>query len=152
MFVKKLKQTKNKCCLSLFLLVNGALFVHISLLIQMRQLFHWRAKTVWSSKSLNDGSNTQLLTSQDVHQWLDWCGLLVDYCDVFISSLDSHSDGTHSLQSIQYWASNGMTHFSKSIPMEKYTHPQNILDGLRVSTSSLLGKILLLTIFNRFIF
>ncbi len=31
---------------------------------------------------------------------MDWshCGLLVDYCDVFISSLDSHSDGIHSLQ------------------------------------------------------
>ncbi len=28
---------------------------------------------------------------------LDWCGLLVDYSDVFISCLDSHSDGTHSL-------------------------------------------------------
>ncbi len=26
------------------------------------------------------------------------CGLLVDYYAVFISSLDSHSDGTHSLQ------------------------------------------------------
>ncbi len=35
---------------------------------------------------------------------LEWCGLLwiiVDYCDVFISCLDSHSDGTHSLQRIQ---------------------------------------------------
>ncbi len=31
---------------------------------------------------------------------LEWCGLLVDYCDVFISCLDSHSDGTHSLQRI----------------------------------------------------
>ncbi len=30
----------------------------------------------------------------------DWCS--VDYCDVFISCLDSHSDGTHSLQRI-YW-------------------------------------------------
>ncbi len=29
---------------------------------------------------------------------LESCGLLVDYCDVFISSLDSHSDGIHSLQ------------------------------------------------------
>ncbi len=28
---------------------------------------------------------------------LDWRGLLVDYCDVFISCLDSHSDGTHSI-------------------------------------------------------
>ncbi len=29
---------------------------------------------------------------------LEWCGLLVDYCGVFISCLDSHSDGTHSPQ------------------------------------------------------
>ncbi len=36
---------------------------------------------------------------------LEWCGLLVDYCDVFISSLDSNSDGTHSLQRIHWWAS-----------------------------------------------
>ncbi len=42
---------------------------------------------------------------------LDWCGLLEDYCDVFISSLDSHSDGTHSLQCI-----------SKSAQMKKQTH------------------------------
>ncbi|XP_050987445.1 E3 ubiquitin-protein ligase znrf2 isoform X2 [Labeo rohita] len=27
---------------------------------------------------------------------LEWCGLLVDDYDVFISCLDSHSDGTHS--------------------------------------------------------
>ncbi len=34
------------------------------------------------------------------------CGLLVDYRDVFISCLDSHSDGTHSLQRVLCWASN----------------------------------------------
>ncbi len=45
---------------------------------------------------------------------LEWCGLLVDYCDVFISCLDSHSDGTHSLQRIHCWTSDGMLHFSKS--------------------------------------
>ncbi len=28
---------------------------------------------------------------------LELCGLLVDYCDVLISCLDSHDDGTHSL-------------------------------------------------------
>ncbi len=49
---------------------------------------------------------------------LEWCGLLVDYCDVFISCLDSHSDGTHSLQSI---------HWNKLIC---------ILDGMKVSTFS----------------
>ncbi len=60
----------------------------------------------------------QLLSSQDVNGWLEWCGLLVDYCDVFISCLDSHSDGTHSLQSI---------HWNKLIC---------ILDGMKVSTFS----------------
>ncbi len=29
---------------------------------------------------------------------LESCGLFVDYGDVFISSLNSHSDGTHSLR------------------------------------------------------
>ncbi len=43
---------------------------------------------------------------------MDWSG--VDYCDVFISCLDSHSDGTHSLQRIHWWASDGKIHFSKS--------------------------------------
>ncbi len=32
--------------------------------------------------------------------WLDLCGLLVGYCDVFINCVDTHSDGTHSLQRI----------------------------------------------------
>ncbi len=43
---------------------------------------------------------------------MDWSG--VDYCDVFISCLDSHSDGTHSLQSIHWWDTDAVTHFSKS--------------------------------------
>ena len=41
---------------------------------------------------------------------LEWCGLL--WC--YISCLDSHSDGTHSLQRIHWWASDVMLHFSKS--------------------------------------
>ncbi len=61
---------------------------------------------------------------------LESCGILVDYCDVFIS-LDSHSDGTHSLQRI-YWSANDvMLIFSKTLSMKKQTHL--ILDGLRVS-------------------
>ncbi len=52
---------------------------------------------------------------------LESCGLLVDYSDVFIRCLDSHSDGTHSLQRIHWWA-NYMIHFSKSVPMKKQTH------------------------------
>ncbi len=53
---------------------------------------------------------------------LEWCGLLMDYCDIFISCFDSHSDGTHSLQMIHWWASDGMLHFSKSVLMKKQTH------------------------------
>ncbi len=53
---------------------------------------------------------------------LERCGLLVDYCDVFISCLDSHSDGTHSLQRIHCWASDVKLHFSKSVPMKNQTH------------------------------
>ncbi len=65
---------------------------------------------------------------------LELSGSLLVYCDVFISCLDSHSDGTHSLQRIHWWASDGMLHFSKSFTMKKkliYT-----MDGLRVSRFS----------------
>ncbi len=41
---------------------------------------------------------------------------------------DSHSDGTHSLQSIRCWDTDAMPHFSKS------DEEKLILDGLRLST------------------
>ncbi len=50
------------------------------------------------------------------------CRLLVNYDDVFISCLDSHFDGTHSMQRIHWWASDVMLHFSKSAHMKKQTH------------------------------
>ncbi len=50
---------------------------------------------------------------------MDWCQLLVDYCDVFISCLDSHSNGTHSLQRVHWWASDVNLNFSKSVLMNK---------------------------------
>ncbi len=49
------------------------------------------------------------MSSQDI-KW--WTG--VDYCDVFISSLDSHSDGTHSLQRTHWWDTDAMLHLSES--------------------------------------
>ncbi len=55
---------------------------------------------------------------------LEWCGLLVDYCDVFISCLDSHSDGTHSLQRIHWWASDCNDAFLQICSMKKKTHIQ----------------------------
>ncbi len=55
-------------------------------------------------KCLNDGFISYkpqlILLHKILIDKLEWCRLLVDYCDVFISCLDSHSDGTHSLQRI----------------------------------------------------
>ncbi len=55
---------------------------------------------------------------------MDWSGVHYLWIIVmfFISCLDSHSDGTHSLQRIHWWASDGMLHFFKSVPMQKQTH------------------------------
>ncbi len=50
----------------------------------------------WLLKTLTDG--------------LEWYGLHV----MFLSAVWTHSDGTHSLQRIHWWASYAMLHFSKS--------------------------------------
>ncbi len=49
-----------------------------------------------------------------------WSG--VDYCDVFISCLDCHSDGTHSLQRIHWRGSDGMINFFKSVLLKMQTN------------------------------
>ncbi len=49
-----------------------------------------------------------------LHKPLWWTEVVWITCDVFISCLDSHSDGTHSLQSIHWWDTDAETHFSKS--------------------------------------
>ncbi len=78
-------------------------------------LFHWRKRYYFSWKQLeflNDGFVSykhSFTLHKTLTDGLEWCGLLVDYCDVFISCLDSHSDGTHSLQSIHWWDSDEMT-------------------------------------------
>ncbi len=110
----------------LFSLVKGAWSVHISVLIQTRLCFHWR-KQYYYLLQLNRGLNSLnlkmswwiyfLQTCSFSHPkrligGLELCGFLVDYCYIFISCLGSHSDGTHSLQRIQWWASNVMLNFS----------------------------------------
>ncbi len=54
------------------------------------------------------------------HQLMAWSR--VDYYDVFISCLHSHSDGTHSLQRIHWWESDMMVNFSKSVLMKRQNH------------------------------
>ncbi len=63
---------------------------------------------------------------------LETRGLLVEYCDVSISCLDSHSDGTHSLQRIHWWLSNIMLNLLWWRNKLIY-----ILDGLKVGTFSI---------------
>ncbi len=90
---------------------------------------------------------TQLLISEAGNWWTIGCGLLVDYCDVFISCLDSHSDGTHSLQRIHWWASDAILHFSKSEEHEEAWRNKliYIFNGLSVyfSKCTFLGELLL---------
>ncbi len=50
--------------------------------------------------------------------WLEVCGTSF----FFISCLDSHSDGTHSLQRIRWWAGDVMLNFSINILMKKQTN------------------------------
>ncbi len=68
-------------------------------------------------KHLNDGFVSYKHTAfhKTIIDELEWCGLLVFYCGVFISCLDSYSDGTHSPQMIHWWASDVMLLFNESI-------------------------------------
>ncbi len=52
--------------------------------------------------------------------WFRWDKIM----DLFLinTCFSLHSDGTHSLQRIHWWASDVMLHFSKSFPMKKQTH------------------------------
>ncbi len=65
----------------------------------------------------------QLFTSQGINRCT---GVMWITCDVLISCLDSHSDGTHSLKRIHWSASDVMLNFSKSVLMKKLIH---ILDS-----------------------
>ncbi len=60
--------------------------------------------------------NKQHFACQDINY-----KLVVDYCGVFISCLESHSDGTHSLQRIHCNA-DVMLDFFKYVQMKKQTH------------------------------
>ncbi len=105
---------------------GSCISMHISLLLQQR------LSLLEKSTLCKDDLYFGLKQWFDIKQWwicfskifsfslpktlvneLEWCRLLVYYCDVFISCLDSHSDGTHSLQRIHWWASDVMLHFSK---------------------------------------
>ncbi len=75
-------------------------------------LFHWRKHYygLWTHilvKNILMLDLFQLLSSPDVNWWTGVVWIIV----MFLS--DSHSDGTHSLQSIHCWDTDAETHFSK---------------------------------------
>ncbi len=79
----------------------------------------------WVCFFIRTGLEKCIITS--VHNLLkDWSR--VDYCDVFINS---HSDGTHSLLMIHWWASDEMQWNSSRSCLMKKRKLIYILDGLR---------------------
>ncbi len=76
-------------------------------------------------KRLNDVSYKHAAFHFTRHKLMDWS--CVDYCNVLYSCLDSHSDGTHSLQRIHWSASDEKLNLFRC--RNKLI---NILDGLRV--------------------
>ncbi len=112
-------------CFGLNLLIKGACSVHIYLLIHREKFifFSWfKVKNIFMMDWICFLQICSFLLQKTLIYGLESCGLLVDYCEVYISCLNSHSDGTHSLQRILWWASDVTLHFSKSVPMKKQTH------------------------------
>ncbi len=81
--------------------------MHISVLIQTRHLFHWR-KQYYGQRIFARGNGLKFKHALMMDFFRDSflfrktlingpqsCGLLIDYCNVFVSCLGSHSDGTH---------------------------------------------------------
>ncbi len=99
----------------IFFTEEAVIIMDYGLVFSRKQLFEVK-NILWWICSLQTHSFCLLKMLTD---GLDWCGLLVDYCDVFISCLDSYSDGTHSLQSIHCWVNDVMLYFSKSFPTKK---------------------------------
>ncbi len=89
--------------------------VNRRLTLSLEEALLWTMNSIWvRSDGLWKNKNALMIcflqTQFSLHKilidGLQSCGLLVDCCDVFISCLDSQSDGTHSLQSIHWWACN----------------------------------------------
>ncbi len=59
--------------------------------------------------------NMQLYTLLDINWWTGVVWIIV----MFLSA--AHSDGTHPLKRIHWWASDVMLNFSKSVLMKKQT-------------------------------
>ncbi len=109
-------------------LVNNALICIFLSWFKQGDFFHWRKQYygLWPCiltrnislflEHINDDLfliNKQVFTSQ----YINWSTeVMWITCYVFMSCLDSHSDGTHSLQRIHWWASDVMLMLPKTVP------------------------------------
>ncbi len=75
-------------------------------------------------------ANTQIVHTELLHKvlidGLKTCSLLVDYFDGFISCSYYHSDGTHSLQRIQWWACSWKKNISLYVKICSYIMQNDI--------------------------
>ncbi len=118
---------RNKSILKLFLTSNQCVWLKYMssttvLLSPVKNYLIWIRREIctalFTSKKNNNLKFIKCL-DEFITNKIEWS--VVDYCDVFIGCLDSHSDGTHSLQMIHWWASNVMLNLPKSILMKKQT-------------------------------
>ncbi len=109
--------------------------VHISVLIQTEITFSTEKAILWIEDSYFSRKqwfeftdilmvdlfliNTHLFTSEDINWWI---GVVWTTCGVLWFFYYSHSDGTHSLQKICWWANDVMLNVFKSVLMKKQTH------------------------------
>ncbi len=94
-------------------------FTEGSVIMDYRLVFSWKQ---WFKVKNVLMMDLFLLSSQDVNWWTGVVWITCGYCDVFINCLDSHSDGTHSLQRIYCWDTDAMLHFSKSDEEQTHLH------------------------------
>ncbi len=116
---------KAECCVHNFAIscVNQGRYMHRSSTVYKKTVLNKYVGGFWCERTTGHGviMDYGILARNNGFKHLDgfvsyknvafhftmltmvWSG--VDYCDVFISCLDSHSDGTHSLQRIHWLAS-----------------------------------------------
>ncbi len=85
-------------------------------------LFHWRKRYYGLNLKRLDGFITNMQLFKPLSEGLEFCGLLVEYFNVFLICFNTHSDHSHSLQRINWRASDVMLHFFKYVQMKKQTH------------------------------
>ncbi len=79
--------------------------------LQWKSNFVWIRREICADQAQFTSENNPICFTILIDWWIT--------CGVFISCLLSHSDGTHSLQRINWWASDVMLNFSKYVLMKK---------------------------------